>query len=283
MSPHATDPEFDSRRRVLRPYGAYTFGTFPFSNVQSSSCLPQDQYEALSATFPEPASFPKHASRADRGVFRIPSSRVLAEPGYSEAWKWFVEQHTGQAFWLQILETFGPQMLAGFQQIERRLGRPMKRWRVARRGSGESADVYLECQLVVTLDVSGVASPFKAPHVDHVTRLWTGSLYMREPADDAAGGDLRLYRRLEGIRFDSHQAPRSCVVHEVTARYAANTFIGFVNGPQAIHSVSARPPTPHVRRYVEMVVEMDRPAFELPQMHPLRRSWFRLVHRKASR
>lgn len=283
MSPSTSDVDFDTRRRVLRPYGAYTFSTFPFANVQSSSCLPQDQYEALSATFPDLATFSERASRADHGVFRIPSSRVLAEPGFSEAWKWFAEQHTGQTFWLQILETFGPQMQTAFQQIEQQLGRPMKRWRVARRGSGESADVYLECQLVVNTGVTGVASSVKAPHVDHVTKLWSGMLYLRDPLDDTSGGDLRLYRGLEGLRFDAHQAPRSRVVHEVTARYAANAFIGFANGPQAIHSVSARPPTPHVRRYVDLIVEMDRPAFELPQMHPLRRSWFRLVHRQASR
>ncbi|TDU31893.1 hypothetical protein DFR24_1277 [Panacagrimonas perspica] len=275
--------EFDPHRRVLRPYGAYAFSTFPFANVQSSSCLPEDQYETLSATFPEIACFPQNGSAADRAVLRIPSSRVLAEPGFSEAWKWFVEQHTAQAFWLQILETFGPQLHAGFQQIERRMGRPMKRWRVARLGSGEPGDVYLGCDLVVNTGATGLASSQDKPHVDPATRLWTGLLTLRDAADAAAGGDLRLYRGLEGLRFDAHRAPRNGVIHEVTARYAANAFIGFVNGPQAIHSVSMRPSTPHVRRYVDLVVEMDRPAFELPQMHPLRRSWFRLVHRQAGR
>jgi len=273
--------ELDSRRRVLRPYGAYTFNTFPFAHVQSSACLPEHQYEALSSTFPDRARFPMTAGRRDGGLLRIPSSRVLADRGFSEEWKWFVAQHTSQDFWMQILEIFGPQLHAGFQPIENRLGRPMNRWRAVRRGSGEQGDVTLECQLV--LGSGEGASLVDAPHVGHATTLWTGRLDLRDPADDAEGGDLRLYRGLKDLRFDTHHAPHSQVVHEVTARYAANSFVGFVNGPQAIHSQSGRGPAAQLRRHVDLIVELDRPAFELPQMHPLRRRWHRLVHRRAGR
>lgn len=106
---------------------------------------------------------------------------------------------------------------------------------------------------------------------------------MRHPDDDSTGGDLQIYESRGTVRFDAHQAPRSAVIHAADVAYKANAFGGFVNGPLSIHSVSARASTQHIRRYVGFVVEMDRPAFRLPQMGLPRRLWFRLFQRERTR
>ena len=123
----------------------------------------------------------------------------------------------------------------------------------------------------------------KAPHIDFTNKLWTGLLYMRDAGDDTIGGDLELYEAKDGLRFDRHQAPRVRVVRRSIHAYAGNSFIGFVNSPRAIHSVSPCTPSFWFRRYVDFVVEREEPFFDVPQMSWLQRRWFRLLHRELNR
>lgn len=257
--------------------------TLPFPHWLGRPCLLDEHYETLAQTFPALNLFAPDAARRDNAVLRIDSSRVLSEPAFSAPWKRFVADHTSQSFWGQIVSQFGADIRRLHPRIEAIVGRPLEEWTAVRRGAGETGDVTLECQLVVNTPVVAQASAVKAPYVDHVTKLWTGLLYLRDPADDARGGDLQLYGSQRPVRFDAHQAARRDVNAEGQVAYQPNSFVGFVNGPQAVHSVSPRAPTPHVRRYVDFVVEMDRPVFRLPQMNPARRLWFRLFQREQSR
>lgn len=257
--------------------------TMPFAHWLDRPCLRDDHYEALAQTFPALSLFAPDAARRDNAVLRIDSSRVLSEAAFSAPWKRFVADHTSQTFWGQIVSRFGADIRRLHPTIESVVGRSLDEWKAVRRGAGAAGDVTLECQLVVNTPVVEQASAVKAPHVDHVTKLWTGLLYLRDRADDSRGGDLQLYGSPGPVRFDAHQASRHDVVAESQVAYQPNSFVGFVNGSQAIHSVSPRAPTPHVRRYVDFVVEMDRPVFRLPQMNPARRLWFRLFQREQSR
>ena len=65
--------------------------------------------------------------------------------------------------------------------------------------------------------------------------------------------------------------------------YETNRFVGFVNGPDALHAPNRRPPTPYVRRYVDFVIELAEPLYHLPQMGPLRRWFFRSFQREETR
>jgi hypothetical protein len=275
-------PPPTARRLVLRRHGLYSAQPAPYASLQSKPCLLEDHYAELADSFPRLDQFAAGAEALDNRVLRIASSRVIQEPGFSGAWRWFVQQHTSQAFWEQIVREFGGQIQARYPELEQRFGKPMQDWRAVRRGSGEVGEVTLECQIVVNTPVR-TASSVKAPHVDHVRKLWTGLLYFRSPEDDTPGGELQLFSSPPGLRFDAHQASRREVVLDRSLAYAPNSFIGFVNGPEAIHAVAPRPQTPQVRRYVDFVVELAEPVFKLPQMNPLRRGWYRLRERQASR
>lgn len=273
--PAATAVESDPRRRVLRPYGAYRFNDFPFPHVRSSPCLPAEQYEALLLSLPAPALFTpvKSASNASRSV--IDSSRLIEQPEIGSEWKWLAAQHTDPAFWQQVLERFGAQLHAGFHAVEQSLRRPMSRWKVARLGSGESADVHLDCRLVMEI----APSQREAPHVGRSTIIWLGRLDLLDPAQQASGADLQLFRALPGLRYDADRPPRGGVVHEVTVPPQANRFVGFVNGPQAIHALGPRPPGAAPLYHVEFLAQINDAAFTLPQMNPLRRQWHRVLGR----
>ena len=255
----------------------------PFPHDVARPCLDPADYEALERSFPEPSLFHPEAGTLDHRVFRIPSQRLLEEPAFASCWKRFVQDHTSQSFWSRLVEQYGDAMRAAHPGLEARAGKPLAQWKAVRRGSAERGDVVLECQLVINTPVRSAASSVKAPHIDLSNKLWTGLLYMREGGDDTAGGDLELYEAPEGLRFDRHQAPRARVVRQGLHAYAANSFIGFVNGPRAIHAVSPRLPGHWFRRYVDFVAELEAPVFEVPQMGRLQRRWFRLRHREASR
>ena len=47
--------------------------------------------------------------------------------------------------------------------------------------------------------------------------------------------------------------------------YKANTLLLFVNSPFAVHGVTERQPTPHLRRYVNFVAEMREPLYDIRQ------------------
>ena len=104
-----------------------------------------------------------------------------------------------------------------------------------------------------------------------------GLLYMRGEDDHTPGGGLHLHRPKGPLVFDRHQIPRTMTEVAKTIPYEANRFIGFVNRPEAIHSVGVRPVTPHIRKYVDLVVELPRDkAFDVPQMGRLQRAAYRL-------
>lgn len=268
---------------VLAHHNQPSFQVNPFVHWLDCPCLTDAHYEALVQTFPTLNLFAPDAASRDNAVLRIDSSRVLSEEAFSRPWKRFVEDHTSQAFWGQLVRRFGAEIRRYHPAIEDVVGRSLDEWKAVRRGAGEVGDVTLECQLVVNTPVMTQASAVKAPHVDHVTKLWTGLLYLRDPADDSSGGDLQLYGSPRPVHFDAHQASRRDVVVASQVSYRPNSFVGFVNGPQAVHSVSPRAPTPHVRRYVDFVAEIDRPVFRLPQMNPARRLFFRFFQREQSR
>ena len=221
--------------------------------------------------------------RSITGCCAFPRSAVLQEPAFAPCWKRFVEDHTSQAFWTRLVEQYGARMREAHPGLEARVGRPLDQWKAVRRGAGERGDVILECQLVINTPVRSAASSVKAPHIDMASKLWTGLLYMRDERDDTAGGDLELYDAPPDLRFDRYQAPRARLTRQAILDYAANSFIGFVNSPRALHSVSARMPGPWFRRYVDFVAELEGPIFDVPQMGTLQRKWFRLHHREAAR
>lgn len=253
--------------------------TLPFSHDVARPCLPPPLYEELEQSFPEPVMFHADARGLDHRVLRISSQRLLDEPVFAPCWKHFVRDHTSQSFWSRLIEQYGASMREAHSGLEYRVGKPLEQWRAVRRGSGARGDVTLECQLVINTPVLSEASSVNGPHIDQARKLWTGLLYMREPGDSTVGGDLELHEAPCDLRFDQHHVPKSRMVRQSVVGYAANSFVGFVNSLQAVHSVSPRTPSHSFRRYVDFVAELEAPVFAVPQISRLQLQWFRLLHR----
>ncbi|WP_312271950.1 hypothetical protein [Pseudomonas sp.] len=254
----------------------------PFPHLQVDHALPKATYAKLAATFPPLESFHPDAASLDNRVLRIPAKQVIAEPGFSAEWKSFMAHHTSRCFWLEFLSIFGNDIKRKYPALEKQAGKPLEQWRVVRRGEG-SGDVALDALLVVNTPVKGRASRVKGPHVDHRNKLWTGLFYMREENDTTSGGNLELFSASPDLRYDHHAVSRKQVVQEAEINYIPNRFVGFINGPEALHAVSPRPKTHAIRRYVDFVIELPRPVFELPQMGLFKRFWFRSIMREKTR
>jgi len=60
-----------------------------------------------------------------------------------------------------------------------------------------------------------------------------------------------------------------------TVSYRANSYVCFVNSPQAVHGVSPRDLTDVPRRYINFIAELPIKAFEPRQLGRLQRLWYR--------
>lgn len=250
----------------------------PLPHYTNPVAIAPDAYRELAASFPDINFFTE--GRRDwisNQAIRRPASMVLADRSVPAIWREFFEYHTSQAFWAELVARFGPEIRRRHPWLEEKVGRPLEEWRVKVRNTEGEADVTLDVLFVINTPVTKPCS-VKPPHVDARSKIFTGLLYMREPADPTPGGELELYgSREDGFRFDK------TYVLPATARlarripYAPNYFLGFVNSADAVHGVSPRPVTDRLRRYVDFGAELPFQVFDLPQASLPSRLWHRLT------
>jgi hypothetical protein len=102
---------------------------------------------------------------------------------------------------------------------------------------------------------------------------------MRSDEDDSSGGDLTLYQARNGFVFTGkseflYEVDKKYLKKIKTLKYSKNVFILFPHKVNAIHGVTARGPTPHTRRYINLNMEsyiLKRHAFfKAPRSLPSR-------------
>jgi len=235
----------------------------PFPHRDWRGALDPQLYADLTATFPLDQFGPVLGQ--DNRVHRLSSRKLLANAATSAPWRALMTYLTSQAFWDELVEQFGGDLRRRHPHLESMVGKPLRQWIATTRG--KPGDVWLEALAVINTPVISRASHVRGPHIDQPQKLWTGLLYMRADDDETEGGELCLHRALGGPRFFKCSIPRSRTAVERSIAYEANRLIAFVNGLDAIHSVSPRPVTPHVRRYLDIVVELPAgKAFDVPQL-----------------
>jgi hypothetical protein len=210
---------------------------------------------------------------------RIPAAHVVNNEKFSPEWREFFGYHTSADFWSDIVRVFGPSLRAAYPELEGRVGRSFEDWRVGRRGEGDGADVLLDLLFVINTAVDKPSS-VRPPHVDQEQKIFSGLFYMRAEDDPTPGGDLAIYKGLrDPMQFGGHYVEPKAIEEVDLIKYTANRFIGFVNSEQAVHGVTNRPKTEHIRRYINFVVETPFPAFKLEKLPAHRRVMFKMGHR----
>ena len=158
------------------------------------------------------------------------------------------------------------------------------------RDSMENHDLLLDAQISGNTAVS-TASSVKSIHIDSEHKLFTGLLYLRPAADDSIGGDLNVVRFRRDLtaaehrrRYDGMFVDDAVTEHVSTVPYRRNTLIVFVNGLEALHGVTVRQPTDHLRLFLNLVCESRVKLFDVPQAWQIRAAKLpRLIKKRLMR
>ena len=242
----------------------------PFAHFHLAPALDRDLYLELEAAFPPLEAFTQGRATPDNVALRIPAHKVTDNPRFPEVWREFFHYHVSRHFWDELRRLLEPELRATFPDLERRLGRSFEELHVAMRSNGEPADLNIDCQFVVNTPAREPSS-VKTAHVDNQYKLWSALLYFRHPDDQAHGGDLDLYRFVRPKKFIRHRVPEDRIERCESIAYGANSFVAFVNSPDAVHGVSPRSHAELPRRYINFIGELQLKAFDLPQLGPLAR------------
>lgn len=218
----------------------------PYPYAFTTRCLQSDVYAELKEKRPDWKKIAGNGSGTNNK--RIDWSYQLGLDFCEPIWKDFIKYHTSHAFYRQILFKFGRYLKQFYPKID------FDGATIGLRGSGEKADLYLDCLIGINTPVTQKSS-VSPPHLDHPNELWAGMLYMRAD-DDFAGGDF-IVDKLTGIprEYGKRQIHKEEVLPYSIVPYQQNTFVGFVNSPISVHEVSEREVTNSPRLLVNFVLE----------------------------
>ncbi|MEM9276886.1 MAG: 2OG-Fe(II) oxygenase [Cyanobacteria bacterium P01_F01_bin.143] len=238
---------------------------YPYPHLVIENCLPEDYYQKLSEEYPDDDLTLKlnqwrnqnieQNQRNDISAFQALKNKSLL----SQLWIEFIEYHTSQAFYTEILNLLGPEIKTIYPSIEHNIG---KRLDVCSTGirfdpKTDNGEISLDCQVGINTSVSRKSS-VRRVHTDAIEELYAMLLYFRREEDDSQGGDLEIYkwkdkseRKFNGEEIDEKEAD-----YVKNIRYAPNTLVIFINSANSLHAVSQRSITKHSRRLVNIIGEV---------------------------
>jgi hypothetical protein len=242
----------------------------PFPHIVIPDAMDPALYDQLAGSFP-PFSRIAWSDLRDK----LPNNRrylmmaklIMEAPDLPTCWKDFVGLHSSREFLAEVAALFEgewhPDLLKTLDgdltahqtdRLDLRL--------IAENRPRISQDARIE----INTPVRDTPSSVRGPHLDTPNRLYSGLFYMRAPEDDSIGGDLVLYRWRDGPKGDvnAYILPPDSVEEVVHVPYRANQLVLFPQGISALHGVSARHPTPHMRRYVFITAELDQDWLTVP-------------------
>ncbi len=246
----------------------------PYPHIVIEDCLPARLYEELASTYPadatilelEPQSSPRHSPPRQNSRHDLSAPGILARPErFSSAWREFVAYHTSNAFYREFVQLLGPEIVATYPQLERRIGCALAKFTTGVLGDVGSRDrqILLDCHIGINTP-SIRQSSVRRVHTDAPDELFAALLYFRRDEDTVAGGNLEILRwkknrhhRFVGSEIDEADGE---LVH--TVPYRANTAVIFINSDRSLHAVSERASTPLSRRLVNV---MGRFRLALPE------------------
>ena len=273
----------------------------PVPHIVIKNCLPQKYYDLLEANYiPDEDLIKKHSRK---NVFINPGENVRVHTLFedviydrvewsgSEIWKEFIQYHSSDNFFRDILNLFGPEIKTMFPHLESKLGTsldqvPVKLYnKNAINTVEESKSIYLDGDLGINT-TSKSTSSVRAHHVDGMQKIFAGLLYFKRKDDYASGGDLEFYR----IKYNepltinkSVQLKPNQVEFVSKIKYEPNTAILWINSPNAVHNVTPRGPSKVSRRLLYFSGRVDDKTLFykglFPHAWPEQEYWFIRIYK----
>ena len=222
--------------------------TDPFPYIVKRNALPPKVYDILKATRPSDEDVQGDKKGAN---VRVDAHTVQIKG--SGLWKDFIDYHTSEAFYLDVLRVFGDEIRRIYPDLE------LEGKTVGVRHTGDF-DISTECQIGVNTPCE-TRSRVIGPHLDNPVELYAGLLYMPVKGDKW-GGDLEIRKYTKTPKFYGKlKIDDDCTEVVATVPYEPNTFAMFINSPWSCHSVSERGPCKEYRRLVNIIGEVRKPLF----------------------
>lgn len=243
----------------------------PYPFVVIHDALPDELCNALIANYPRLDILGVDDSQ-NNSRWSVPAWDVSQNPAIAPIWKDLVAYHASPAFFDDFLRVFGDHVVRLYPSVfpDLKSLRAM-RLGIRERDENDRCDFFLDAQISGNTPVRD-ASSVKTIHVDSEHKLFTGLLYLRRPEDDSTGGDLDVLRFRKDLtaaqwrkRFDGMFIDDALVEQVTRIPYSRNTLVMFVNGPNALHGVTVREPTQHLRLFMNLVGESRFKLFDVPQ------------------
>jgi hypothetical protein len=263
----------------------------PFAHVVVQGCLPESLYAELARTFPSDETILRLENSARRAQ---PNSRhdvgaqsILRNPDcFSKRWQEFVGYHVSNVFWQEFLGLMGPEIMAAYPELERRLGRPLGEFRTAIRNTPEAdhCEIALDCHIGINTP-SRQRSSVRRVHADAPDELFAALFYFCAEDDRAGGGDLEIFQWKRGKPhlFVGSEVNESDAEPSYAVPCKPNTAVIFINSETALHAVSARGPSLVSRRLVNIMGRVDRSIPEGLFKKRQKTDWLSLGRRVAQR
>jgi hypothetical protein len=243
----------------------------PFPHIIIEGCLDDELYNQLEKYFPNNDIF-KPKEKKENQPYWIYGNELMS---VDKIWEDFIKEHLTQNFYHKAIDIISPFMKDLDPDYVENLGNDLPKcsYRLAESGRGSNPN-NKKSEIVISV-AAGINTPCKArstiepPHNDFPQKLFNSLLYMRKNDDDSFGGDLTLYEVKPSFLFTS----KSDAIYEVddkylksikTIKYAKNVLVLFPQKINAVHGVTARGPTAHTRRYININMEsyiLKRDAF----------------------
>jgi hypothetical protein len=240
----------------------------PYPHVVVEGCLPARLYADLARTFPADETILRLEKSAERGRAK-PNTRhdvgaqcILRNPDFfSESWQEFARYHVSNVFFREFIGLMGPEILAVYPELERRLDRPLCELRTGILDSPEAddCDIALDCHIGINTP-SRRSGSVRRVHTDAPDELFAALIYFRAENDRAGGGDFEIFqwKRNKAQLFVGSEVDESDAEPNYIVVTNPNTAVIFINSVTALHAVSARGASLVSRRLVNIMGRVPR-------------------------
>lgn len=241
---------------ILQNVDASMIEMEPFPHVVIDNALPQDVYDRLSASYPDPEGMPEKYKSMNNQRYNLLSRWGATELPFEQAsddWRRFIEENESTAFVERAFSLF-PDYLAE-HGAERAIDLSKFGPDLPGKIKTDPLVTFDEVKPRVTVAVNTPATALKSvrgAHTDNARKAYVGLLYFRLPEDESTGGDLEIFRWKDGAARQpwAVAADPAAVECIKTIEYRPNRLVLFLTTDNALHGVSPRSVTPTWRRLV---------------------------------
>lgn len=182
--------------------------------------------------------------------------KLMLDGSCGPVWKKFASYCTSSDFLQELFYLFAPHIAKAYPHLTEL---PLK----AGVRFADRAPFLMDCQLALNTAVKKT-STVRGFHIDDPFELIAGLIYFSGNED---GGNLQLgkwtgERKFTGRSFMKKQAEAIGVEPVAEIATVPGTAIFFMNSPDSLHGVTPRRKTANLRRYVNIVVQVEKPLWK---------------------